>query len=124
MPHLTLEYTNNLDAIRPDCVLLALNHALVASEHFNEMDIKSRAVSLDTWRVGVSSEEYGFIHVKLAILSGRSTQVKSELSNALLRVLRAACKGLTGHPVQLCVEVQEIERASYAKEILNPESES
>lgn len=119
MPHLTLEYTNNLDAIDPDSILLALNHALVASGHFEESDIKSRAVALDTWRVGVSSTDHAFVHVRLAILSGRSAQVKSELSNALLRVLRVASKGLTAHPTQLCVEVQEIERASYAKEVLN-----
>ena len=119
MPHLTLEYTNNLSAINPDSILLALNHALVASEHFEEADIKSRAVMLDTWRVGVASTDHAFAHVKLAILSGRSAQVRSELSNALLRVLRVSCKGLTNHPLQLCVEVVEIERASYAKETLN-----
>jgi 5-carboxymethyl-2-hydroxymuconate isomerase len=122
MPHLTLEYTSNLGEINPDRILLALNHTLVASDHFNEMDIKSRAISLDTWRVGVSTSEHAFVHVKLAILSGRSTQVKNELSNALLRVLRVSCKEFTRHPVQLCVEVQEIERASYAKEVLNAES--
>lgn len=119
MPHLTLEYTNNLGAINPDSILLALNHALVASEHFEEADIKSRAIMLDTWRVGVSSTDHAFVHVRLAILSGRSAQVKSGLSNALLRVLRASCKGLTNHPLQLSVEVVEIERASYAKEILS-----
>ena len=118
MPHLTLEYTSNLGAINPDRILLALNHALVASEHFEETDIKSRAVQLDTWRIGVSTSEHAFVHVKLAILSGRSAQVKSEISSALLRVLSASCKDLTSHPLQLCVEVQEIERASYAKKIL------
>lgn len=121
MPHLTLEYTSNLDAINPDRILLALNHALVASDHFNETDIKSRAIPLDIWRVGISTSEHAFVHVKLAILSGRSTQVKSDISNALLRVLSASCKGLTSHPLQLCVEVQEIERASYAKKFLNIE---
>lgn len=121
MPHLTLEYTNNLAGINPDHILHALNHALVASDHFSEMDIKSRAISHDTWRVGVSTSEHAFVHVRLAILSGRSTQVKSELSNALLRALGASCKGLIHCPVQLCVDVQEIERASYAKEVLNAE---
>jgi 5-carboxymethyl-2-hydroxymuconate isomerase len=119
MPHLTLEYTNNLGTITPDSFLLALNHALVASGHFEEADIKSRAIVLDTWRVGVASSDHAFVHVRLAILSGRSAQVRSELSNALLRVLRVSCKGLTNHPLQLCVEVVEIERASYAKEVLN-----
>lgn len=119
MPHLTLEYTSNLDSINADRILLALNHALVASEQFEEQDIKSRAIRLDVWRVGVSSSEHAFVHVKLAILSGRSAQVKSELSNALLCALRTSCKGIVSHPVQLCVEVLEIERPSYAKETVH-----
>lgn len=119
MPHLTLEYTNNLDAINAGSILLALNHTLVSSGHFNEMDIKSRAIALDTWRVGISTAQHGFVHVKLAILSGRSAEVKSALSAALLRVLSDSCKGLANHPVQLCVEMLDIDRASYAKEVLN-----
>jgi len=119
MPHLTLEYTNNLNAINADRLLLALNQTLVDSGHFTDMDIKSRAIGLDTWRVGVSTAQHAFVHVKLAILSGRSPEVKSALSAALLRVLTDSCKGIASHPVQLCVEMLDIDRASYAKEVLN-----
>lgn len=122
MPHLTLEYTNNLATINAGRILLALNHALVASGHFKEMDIKSRAIALDTWHVGVTTAPHAFVHVKLAILSGRPPEVKSALSNALLRVLSESCKDLAGHPVQLCVEMLDIDCASYAKEVLNAES--
>lgn len=117
MPHLTLEYTDNLKDLALADTLLALNHALAASGHFEEADIKSRALPLHTWQVGTSSVQRAFVHVKLAILSGRSAQVKGELSGALLRVLRAACKDIAPCPVQLCVEVLEIDRASYAKEV-------
>jgi 5-carboxymethyl-2-hydroxymuconate isomerase len=117
MPHLTLEYTDNLKNLDPADTLLALNHALVASGHFEEADIKSRAIPLQTWLVGTSSTQRAFVHVKLAILSGRSASVKSELSGALLRVLRVAGNDTAGCQVQLCVEVLDIDRASYAKEI-------
>lgn len=119
MPHLTLEYTNNLATINADRILLALNRALVDSGHFNAMDIKSRAIALDTWRVGITTDPHAFVHVKLAILSGRSPEVKSALSGSLLRVLSESCKDLAGFPVQLCVEMLDIDRASYAKEVLN-----
>lgn len=119
MPHLTLEYTDNLKNLDPADTLLALNHALVASGHFEEVDIKSRAIPLNTWLVGTSPTHRSFVHVKLAMLSGRSGSVKSELSNALLRVLRVACNDTAGSQVQLCVEVQDIDRASYAKEIIH-----
>jgi 5-carboxymethyl-2-hydroxymuconate isomerase len=122
MPHLTLEYTSNLATINAERILLALNHALAASGHFNEMDIKSRAMALDTWRIGTTTVPHAFVHVKLAILSGRSPEVKSTISNSLLRVLSESCKGLAGHPIQLCVEMLDIDRASYAKEVLNADA--
>ena len=122
MPHLTLEYTNNLRALDTRRVLLDLNHALVASGHFNAMDIKSRAIPLDTWRVGITDTEQAFAHVSLAILSGRSPEVKGALSKALLHVLSGACKDLAGCAVQLCVEIVDIDRATYAKEVLNAEA--
>lgn len=122
MPHLTLEYTNNLAPFSADGILLALNQTLVASGHFNDMDIKSRAIALETWRVGVTTEQHAFVHVKLAILSGRPPEVKSAISSALLRVLSDSCKTIAGRPLQLCVEMLDIDRASYAKEVLNAES--
>ncbi len=116
MPHLTLEYTNNLTALDAGRVLLALNHALVASGQFEDIDIKSRALPLETFLIGTSVGNHAFVHVKLALLSGRSSQTKSELSSALLRVLRANCEAGAGNHLQLCVEVQDIDRASYAKD--------
>ena len=118
MPHLTLEYTNNLQALQPHRVLLALNRALAAAGHFEDADIKSRAIGFDTWCIGTSADEQAFVHIKLAILSGRSMLDKNALSSALLRVLCEECKDMTKYSVQLCVEVQEIERESYTKKIL------
>ena len=122
MPHLTLEYTSNLSDLDPKRILIALNHALVASGQFEEFDIKSRALPLDTFLVGTSDERRAFVHVKLALLSGRSAQTKSDLSGAMLRVLRMACKGLADCPVQLCAEIIDMDRASYAKDLLTADA--
>lgn len=121
MPHLTLEYTSNLTAFDPARALLALNHTLVASEQFQENDIKSRALPLHTFLVGSGTTDYAFVHVKLAMLSGRPAQTKSELSNALLRVLRGVCKD-SGHlPLKMTVEIVDLDRACYAKDVVEPE---
>ncbi|UUZ62303.1 5-carboxymethyl-2-hydroxymuconate Delta-isomerase [Polaromonas sp. P1-6] len=115
MPHLTIEYTDNLPQFSVDNALLALNKALVASGQFEEVDIKSRAVKFATFCVGTSPNDRAFVHAKLAILSGRSIQTKHELSESLLLVLKQVCEWPARTHVQLCVEVQEIERESYAK---------
>ena len=115
MPHLTIEYSNNLPQFNAEGALMALNQALVASGQFEEIDIKSRAVRFDSFLVGTVPVGRAFVHAKLAILSGRSIEIKQELSNSLLRTLQAVCAWPEKLQVQLCVEVQEIERQSYAK---------
>jgi 5-carboxymethyl-2-hydroxymuconate isomerase len=115
MPHLTLEHTNNLPGFPAASALRELNDALIASGYFEEADIKSRVYRLDTFLVGASPNARGFVHVRLSILSGRSDETKRALSGSLLQVLKDRCAPTESVQVQLSVEVQEIERGSYAK---------
>ncbi|MBN3003448.1 5-carboxymethyl-2-hydroxymuconate isomerase [Chromobacterium alkanivorans] len=118
MPHLTLEYSGNLSGFAAADALLDINRALLASGHFEEADIKSRAVALDACRIGVHDLPRGFIHAKLAILSGRSPEEKQRLSELSLQALADSAALPSGLEVQLCVEIQEIDRASYRKRLI------
>lgn len=116
MPHLHMEYTANLTELNADVALLRMNNALVASGQFAaEFDIKSRAVKIDTFRVGTGMGERGFVHVKLALLSGRSPETKKQLADSLLAVIQDLGPWPVGISVQLCVEVLDIDRGPYAK---------
>ncbi|MNG89603.1 5-carboxymethyl-2-hydroxymuconate isomerase [compost metagenome] len=116
MPHLNLEYSDNLRTLNVDVLLLRLNHALVGSGQFaDELDIKSRAQAYAQYRVGTALAERAFAHVRLAILSGRSPEMKKQLSASLLEVLREAIAPQSGLDIQLCVEVLDIDREPYAK---------
>lgn len=119
MPHLTLEYTSNLPLFKAADALLAINKVLLSSGEFEELDIKSRAIRLETYLVGTQVSNHpdnqAFVHAKLALLSGRSVQTKQALSASLLLVLEQSCAWPKTQSVQLCVEVQDIERESYAK---------
>jgi 5-carboxymethyl-2-hydroxymuconate isomerase len=116
MPHLHLEYTDNLPELDADKALLRLNHALVASGQFGaEFDIKSRAVKVESFRVGTSGAPRGFIAVRMALLSGRSPQIKKQLSESLLAVLQDLCVLPADLQVQLSVELLDIDRESYSK---------
>jgi len=116
MPHLNLEYSDNLADLNVDLLLMRLNHTLVGSGQFaDELDIKSRAQAFAHYRVGTAPVERAFAHVRLAILSGRSPEVKKQLSASLLEVLREAIAARAGVDIQLCVEVLDIDRGSYAK---------
>ncbi len=116
MPHLHLEYSANVRSLETDKALLRLNNALVASGQFSdEVDIKSRAVAHEDFRVGIALAERAFVHVKLAMLSGRSAQIKQQLSTSLLEVLKDIVPAQPGLDIQLCVEILDIDRDSYSK---------
>ncbi|MDF0604767.1 5-carboxymethyl-2-hydroxymuconate Delta-isomerase [Neisseriaceae bacterium TC5R-5] len=115
MPHLTLEYSNNLSDFSPQPVLEALNQALLLSGEFAEIDIKSRAIAFEHFQIGTEKQRRGFIHVTLAIFSGRSTKKKQSISQKLLHALQQAAKLPADIEVQLCAEIIEIDRAAYSK---------
>ncbi|MNG40275.1 hypothetical protein D3C84_1287880 [compost metagenome] len=49
------------------------------------------------------------------MLSGRSGQIKKQLSESLLAVVQDLCQWPTGIEVQLAVEILDIDRESYTK---------
>ncbi|HZH43998.1 MAG TPA: 5-carboxymethyl-2-hydroxymuconate Delta-isomerase [Lysobacter sp.] len=118
MPHLTVEYTVNLPDLDAAALLDALNAALAGSGEFDEADIKSRAQRLDVFRIGTTPAARGFVHARLALLAGRSAETKRALSAAMLAVLQAEVAAPAGVDVQLCAEVVDIDRDSYAKALV------
>lgn len=116
MPHLHLEYTANLTALAVEKTLLRLNNVLMASGQFgSEFDIKSRALKVETFQVGTSLSPRAFIAVKLSLLSGRSPQVKKQLSESLLAALQDLGDWPVGLQVQLSVLLVDMDRDSYSK---------
>lgn len=121
MPHLVIELTENARLnCSPDELLDEANAALLASGQFQEQDIKSRCVRLDTYRQGVEAVDRAFVHARLSILDGRDLAVRQSLGEALCAVLAEAVRpAADGQSVQVSVEVLEMERASYAKQIVS-----
>ena len=116
MPHLHLEYTANLTELAVEKTLLRLNNVLMASGQFgSEFDIKSRAQKVETFQVGTSLSPRAFIAVKLSLLSGRSPQVKKQLSESLLAAVQALGDWPWDVQVQLGVVVGDMGRESYSK---------
>ncbi len=118
MPHITLHYTANLDGFDPDDALLAMNRALTESGHFDEEAIKSRALRLDHYRVGVADDERAFVHVQLKVLPGRDEATRRGFAEALSAVLAPLLPPLP-LSTQLCIEVDEIDARSYSKRVID-----
>lgn len=119
MPHLTLEYTRNLSGFDAARALAAVNEAMFDSGLFSEPDIKSRAIGLDEFQVGVLPGRRGFIHVRVAMLAGRSGDERKQLADAVLVALTSAVDGEPGMELQISVETTELDRPSYAKAVIH-----
>ena len=119
MPHLTLDYSPNLPGFDPAAALAAINQAAVASGLFDEADIKSRAIACAHFQVGLQPTGRAFAHLRAALLAGRSPAQRKELADRLLAALNATVDRKNGLKIQLSVETVEIDRASYAKEIVD-----
>ncbi len=87
MPHLTLEYTDNLDFdVQP---LLARLHAeLVATGAISLKGLKSRAVRHSEYRIADGNPEYAFVSVNLLIRAGRPIEVQRDMTERVMRVLK------------------------------------
>ena len=119
MPHLTVEYSQNLSDFPQAQALSALNAAVTASpEIADEADLKTRVLPVQQFAVGTAPDQRAFVHAQLRLLSGRTPATKKELSDRIAAVLRELTPRPQGVMVQLSVEVVDMDRGSYAKERL------
>ena len=87
MPHLTLEYTDNLYFdVQP--LLARLHEELVATGAVNLKGLKSRAVRHGDYRIADGNPEYAFVHVNLLIREGRPVEVQQDAAKRVMNVLK------------------------------------
>jgi 5-carboxymethyl-2-hydroxymuconate isomerase len=87
MPHLTLEYSDNIDVdVQP--LLARLHEELVATGAINLKGIKSRAIQHTQYRIADGNPDYAFVHVGLLIREGRPIEVQKEATRRVMKVLK------------------------------------
>ncbi|MDO5639759.1 MAG: 5-carboxymethyl-2-hydroxymuconate Delta-isomerase [Neisseria sp.] len=114
MPHLLMEYTDNL-YVEPKAALRALNRVLIASGEFEPDHIKSRALCHHDYCVG-DGEADAFVHLTLSLLSGRTMAVRAALAENLVAALTPLLQA--GVRLQITADVRELERECYGKAVL------
>ena len=119
MPHLIVEYSQNLAGFPEAQALTELNQAVTSShEVLDEADLKSRFVLVDSFEIGTAPANRAFVHAQLRLLSGRTPEAKKDLSERVAEVLRRLSPKPAGVMVQLSVEIVDMDRGSYVKERL------
>jgi 5-carboxymethyl-2-hydroxymuconate isomerase len=87
MPHLTLEYSDNIEVdVQP--LLARLHEEVVATGAINLKGIKSRAIKHTQYRIADGDPDYAFVHVGLLIREGRPIAIQKEATQRVMKVLK------------------------------------
>ena len=108
MPHLTLEYTDNLE-FDAQPLLARLHSELVATGAINLKGLKSRAVRHTEYRIADGNPEYAFAHVNLLIREGRPIKVQKDVSQRVMTVLEETFgERFNNNYLSLSVDIKEM----------------
>ena len=89
MPHITLEYTDNLNfEVQP--LLARLHSELMATGAINLKGLKRRAVRHSDYRMADGNPDYAFVQVNLLIKEGRPPEVQQDFAQRVMAVLKEA----------------------------------
>ena len=91
MPHIIVEYTDNIRTeARVPALLKSINDVLIAQDGvFPTGGIRSRALALTDYRMADGEEDYAFVHITLKIGAGRAEAVKKTACDALFEAVKA-----------------------------------
>ena len=108
MPHLTLEYTDNIEVdVQP--LLARLHEEVVATGAINLKGIKSRAIRHTQYRVADGDPDYAFVHVGLLIREGRPIEVQKDATQRVMKVLKETFGHLfENRKLSLTVDLKEM----------------
>lgn len=116
MPHITVEYSEPLaDAFDRPAFAKELHEAIVTVAGGRAGGCKTRFIRLDDTFIADGSAHYAMIHVEIALLSGRATEVKRELAEAALDLVRRHTAPRPGHEVQFSVDLRDLDREVYVR---------
>lgn len=122
MPHVVVDYSANLENFEPKQLLLEINNALVETGYCQAIDIKSRAHKDDVFVIGLETERQAYVHVKVYLLSGRNQQQKTDIGEKVFAALLADPKlNQQKIVVQSCVELIEMPKQDYFKQVIEPQ---
>jgi 5-carboxymethyl-2-hydroxymuconate isomerase len=117
MPHLTLEYSSNIEFKLNHQDLFAQLHRLLNEAGGIRIDnFKSRALMRENFLVGRGDIENAFVHLELRLLEGRSPEAKNEIGQGCLQLLKEFyAPSLANQALQITVEIADISKETYFK---------
>lgn len=111
MPHIIVEYSNNLSesALDIDALLKRLADTAVATGLFPEQGMRLRAYRADYQRVGSGDPDSAFLHVGMNVGSGRTEEARQAAGASLFATLKShLSEAMAEQKISLSFEMREI----------------
>lgn len=86
MPHLVLEYSDNVE-FEAQPLFSRLHNELVATGAVNLKGLKSRAIRHTEYRIADGHQGYGFVHLNILLRAGRPLETQQEIAKQAMAVL-------------------------------------
>ncbi|WP_173916856.1 5-carboxymethyl-2-hydroxymuconate Delta-isomerase [Halobacillus sp. Marseille-Q1614] len=118
MPHVILEYTDNLsEHVEMQGLLKSINDVLIErNDIFPTGGIRSRAHEVKYYQVADGKENDAFIHAVLKIGKGRSEEEKQAVCNRIFSVIKDYLEPYAkDHYLALSLELVEFQHAALKK---------
>ncbi|MFE2019658.1 5-carboxymethyl-2-hydroxymuconate Delta-isomerase [Streptomyces sp. NPDC059499] len=115
MPQITVDYSAELDdSFDRRGFALALHPLIAETVTTKAHGCKTRFLRADDSVVGDAVTGYAIVNVSIAILPGRTPEIKAQLTAAALELLTGHLKPVDGLTVHPSVEVRELD-ASFCR---------
>lgn len=117
MPQMRIECSHGVIPVE-DALRLAFDlHAILAPVLDTDLaSFKTRLVRLGDVMIGAGPSDEAMVHVELGVLSGRSQAIKAQAADLILeRVQACVGRGGSRRPLQMTVEVRDMDASVYRK---------
>ena len=112
MPHLKLEYTENVQWKSPIYDIFSeLQTVLIQYARVKPENCKSRATKLKDFHCAGKSHSGGFIHLEISLLSGRDEEVKTNIGKECRQIIQSFIDNIAD--IQVSVELRNMDQNSY-----------
>ncbi|GAB2822020.1 5-carboxymethyl-2-hydroxymuconate Delta-isomerase [Streptomyces daliensis] len=118
MPHITVDYSDTLaDTFDRRGFGLALHPLVARTIEGTVAGCKTRFRRIDECVLADGADDIAMVHIEVSLLSGRTPEVKAELSRAVLGLARDHIKPTPGFALHTSVDVSDLARGSYVSHV-------
>ena len=111
MPHLTVEYSANLEEeVDIPALVRELHKTALSCPTFKKAAIRTRAERRDVYEIADGDKENCFIAVGVRILAGRPDDVKTTIGEMLFEILTSALTDVCERrPIGISLDISDID---------------